>query len=84
MDAPNFVDLFPEEDDSSVLCGLLLLNSVTMTQLQTTQLTEMTADNIFKPLCEFDLLEDPESLIKEDRICLINTEVDDLLVDLTI
>ena len=84
MDAPNFVDLFPEEDDSSALGGLMLLNSVTMTQLQTTQQIEMIADNIFQPLCEFDLLEDPESLIKEDRMCSINTEDENLLVDLTI
>ena len=55
-----------------------------MTQLQTTQQIEMIADNIFQPLCEFDLLGNPESLIKEDRMCSINTEDDNLLVDLTI
>jgi len=68
-----FVDSCDDEE-SDVLGGLLKLQQVTSSQIIKTTQEVMIAQNEWKPRCEFDMLDDPDGKINEDRINSAITE----------
>ncbi len=74
MQQASFVDLYPEEENDDVLGGLLMLNRVTASQLVSSTQEIIIEQNQLRPMCEYDMLEDPAGKINEDKINSVITD----------